>query len=798
MPRVNRRGGRKSAKSIEKKDSMKRFFGALPAKESHCSRNMPTKEPNFFIWTEDQAKKGSTEIAAALLTYLNSADLSGVEVLRLFADGCGGQNKNSHVVHMLIFWLKNHAPANVAKIVLTFLCEATAFCRQTGKVHNLAEHWNLYDFKQLETYYKKVENIRDAKRIIIERRSNLTESQNPNDSTNSIRSHTTPSRRPRRGRGRGRGRTQGFRGTNEGLDELNTVSLLKPSQNHPSLLRRVATGNQVKEQKKKDVDKILIKQFGEQWFVAPPDNKTSVMHWYGGSIAEAVKLSKQRNVIFVVFVEGENDLSAEMVKTLENVNIRNRLSDENNFLAIKLSDEDQFVPVPSLFFIGRNGTPLEVVCAGVDASSLATRIDRILEAHRKETTSLQPSTSGQNVKEQSQNLIQSESAPPNHGGKVELPEPEVIEIPETPTVQPATVQMPGTSSPPKVEQPQKESSPSQEYDIVCDGDVCIRKPRNNPEGAGPSRVNEKPAQSPQDVAPESNADTDAKMEKAKQLLEAKRREKLEKEKEEEKQKELERRELGQNVGALKRWQAEQELKQIQDERRREKQENDLARQRILEQIAQDRAERRARDTAASPAPPAQSASTPAPPTSGDVTRHARLQFKLPDGSSHTAQFSADDDMATVRQYVVDNLQLSSNQFSLWTAFPRRELTDANATLRNLELAPSAALLVLEQRARRAVAAAPDNRGFIAMIMGILTQFVFQPTQNAWNWLRDRLFGGGGAAAQRPRSESPQPPQQPPSAPGLRYRAPTNIRRLTGDRNPDDDNNTWNGNSTQQM
>lgn len=28
------------------------------------------------------------------------------------------------------------------------------------------------------------------------------------------------------------------------------------------------------------------------------------MHWYGGSIAEAVTLSKQKNAIFVVFVEG--------------------------------------------------------------------------------------------------------------------------------------------------------------------------------------------------------------------------------------------------------------------------------------------------------------------------------------------------------------------------------------------------------------------------------------------------------------------------------------------------------------
>lgn len=78
----------------------------------------------------------------------------------------------------------------------------------------------------------------------------------------------------------------------------------------------------------------------------------------------------------------------------------------------------------------------------------------------------------------------------------------------------------------------------------------------------------------------------------------------------EKEKEKERRSLGQGVAELKRWQADQELKQIQEERKREKMENNLARQRVLDQIAQDRAERRARD-----AVPAAASRAPAPPPS---------------------------------------------------------------------------------------------------------------------------------------------------------------------------------------
>lgn len=39
---------------------------------------------------------------------------------------------------------------------------------------------------------------------------------------------------------------------------------------------------------------------------------------------------------------------------------------------------DQLVPVPSLFFIGENGTPLEIIAGSTTASDLATKIDLVL------------------------------------------------------------------------------------------------------------------------------------------------------------------------------------------------------------------------------------------------------------------------------------------------------------------------------------------------------------------------------------------------------------------------------------
>ncbi|RVE53652.1 hypothetical protein evm_001793 [Chilo suppressalis] len=523
------------------------------------------------------------------------------------------------------------------------------------------------------------------------------------------------------------------------------------------------------------------------------------MHWYGGSIAEAVNLSKQRNAIFVVFVEGDNDLSSEMATTIDDTAVVKRLSDQNNFLAVKLKSGStnythfaqiyQFVPVPSLFFIGRNGTPLEVVCAGVEAPNLATRIDRILAEHRKEKVPdqptapvVQPSTSTQNIKEQTASLLQSEA-----------------------TVATATVQQkirpsePGTSEPAaKIQKTDHHevTKSGQEYDVVCDGDVCVRKPRVvKPDEPGPSQRPEV-SSTPMETAPSEAEDTvsmEEKLERAKELIEARRREKAEKEKELEKQKEIERRSQGHGVAELKRWQADQELKQIQEERKREKLENNLARQRILEQIAQDRAERQARDQA-TPTLAQNAQATPVVATSGDGSSRARVQFKLPDGTSHTAHFDADGTLGDIQRYIADNLNMATSSFSIWTAFPRRELTESDETLRRLQLAPSAALLVLPRRQPAQVATPSALASLIAFFTQIFTSFVLEPSQQIYIWLRSRLTGDSPPPSRRP--PSPTHRQTPP--PGVRRRG--NIHRLPGDRANDesDDNNTWNGNSTQQM
>lgn len=101
------------------------------------------------------------------------------------------------------------------------------------------------------------------------------------------------------------------------------------------------------------------------------------------------------------------------------------------------------------------------------------------------------------------------------------------------------------------------------------------------------------------------------------------------------------------VQKLKQRQQEQELKEILEQRKKEQQENKIARERILAQIAQDRADRAARFASNAP--------TISPVTSiGETVRErvittantARLQFRLPDGNTHTHTF---DNWTTLQQ-----------------------------------------------------------------------------------------------------------------------------------------------------
>ncbi|KAK4882722.1 hypothetical protein RN001_006041 [Aquatica leii] len=159
-----------------------------------CCVSMSSRHPTFYVWTEDLAGRGATQIGSALLQHLKNLNYKDINLIRLFCDGCGEQNKNSHIIHTLMYWLKNKAPENVVEIIITFPVRGHSFlpadrsfgrvekilnknpvitCKEkyveiyseVGSIKSLGTDWQMYDIKELEKVYKKIKGISECKRI---------------------------------------------------------------------------------------------------------------------------------------------------------------------------------------------------------------------------------------------------------------------------------------------------------------------------------------------------------------------------------------------------------------------------------------------------------------------------------------------------------------------------------------------------------------------------------------------------------------------------------------------------------
>ncbi|XP_030385922.1 actin cytoskeleton-regulatory complex protein PAN1 [Scaptodrosophila lebanonensis] len=124
------------------------------------------------------------------------------------------------------------------------------------------------------------------------------------------------------------------------------------------------------------------------------------MNWFSGSIADAVSASRTNNAIFVVYIEGQDEMSARLQRFVDDDRVRTKL-ESDDFVAIKIKGESteyhqfrtlyQVVPVPSIFFIGKAGTPL-IIATGVVASveELVDKVNTALTTYGKLTAPRAP------------------------------------------------------------------------------------------------------------------------------------------------------------------------------------------------------------------------------------------------------------------------------------------------------------------------------------------------------------------------------------------------------------------------
>lgn len=75
----------------------------------------------MYYWNEAERPKSSNEITSAVFHTLCIIDIPDrITTIRLFADGCGGQNKNVTMIGMCCKWLITHAPQHVKNVEIIF------------------------------------------------------------------------------------------------------------------------------------------------------------------------------------------------------------------------------------------------------------------------------------------------------------------------------------------------------------------------------------------------------------------------------------------------------------------------------------------------------------------------------------------------------------------------------------------------------------------------------------------------------------------------------------------------------
>ncbi|XP_069011312.1 UBX domain-containing protein 4 isoform X2 [Embiotoca jacksoni] len=505
------------------------------------------------------------------------------------------------------------------------------------------------------------------------------------------------------------------------------------------------------------------------------------MRWFEGSIPDAINSAKQRGFVFVVVITGEDEQSAQLMSSWED----DRVSEaaHNCCVAIRVDAKSdtcvqfsQFYPVvciPSSFFIGDNGMPLEVIAGSVSAAELMKRISGVQQMHSQEVQTAPP---------QSPDPVETSTAPEPVSAPAVAAEPAAAPAAATASV--SRTQAGGSSA--AAESAAEDSSSGQ----VTDREENL----------------------------------DSKVERLTKKLEERREQRKKGEEEKEVDKEVERRKVGKDMQDFKRKQEDDRTKRLMEERNREKAEEKAARERVKQQIAMDRADRAARyaknqeeDQAAKMAMlQARQAEQEARKEAAVRERStiARIQFRLPDGSSFTNQFPSQSRLQEARHFAVQEVGNRYGNFSLATMFPRREFTseDLNKTLLELELAPSASIVLLPS-GRPSNAVVQSSGGGMWAVLGTL----LYPLLAVWKFISSFLFTAPPPSAAAPSRGSSQQSNSYSSSTSASSKAKREsvskhtlenrpkdfkkdgkICRLRTQEDSEDDNNTWNGNSTQQM
>jgi len=70
--------------------------------------NGSEQKPLFFLWTEDQGRRGCEEVCSCILTFMHAVNISSDDRVIFWSDSCAGQNKNFFVLCLWQYLVGGH------------------------------------------------------------------------------------------------------------------------------------------------------------------------------------------------------------------------------------------------------------------------------------------------------------------------------------------------------------------------------------------------------------------------------------------------------------------------------------------------------------------------------------------------------------------------------------------------------------------------------------------------------------------------------------------------------------------
>lgn len=209
------------------------------------------------------------------------------------------------------------------------------------------------------------------------------------------------------------------------------------------------------------------------------------------------------------------------------------------------------------------------------------------------------------------------------------------------------------------------------------------------------------SESVEEIKPLTEEEKKQKLLDLQEKMKQKRVEKEQQEKREQIQREKQRRVHGKEMVSSRAKMEELEMRKLAEQRRKEKEDDRRARQRVKEQIEKDKRDRAAKFGKSEESKPVATTSTPAaavsPPQPAVKKEYdqCRLQIRLTNGQALTQSFGSKEPLAAVRLYVEMNRTDGASPFVLMTTFPRKVFAgdDMDKPLSELGLVPSAVLVV---------------------------------------------------------------------------------------------------------